>query len=333
MVNKPQQSKMAITSLVLGALSLLFSILTGIPAIVFGIIALVKIKKSGCLLKGKGFAVTGIILSVVLIITQFVLTELMLCQTQVYAKVIQQKAQFHSIDVGLEVFKSEFGIYPESNDNSVKEDNHDPIPYCGANKLAEAMMGQDGLGFHPDSEFQSNGMDDSGKALYAPETSDIRKGPYIDPEIANVYRLKDIFEDVGDLDGNSLVICDVYEKKRHSGKKTGMPILYYRARTKFSLQDSTDTNANTDDIYNFQDNTNLLALNSPEDNTTKHPLYDGESDLLDFENIIINEQIKKESGYNRPYRADSYILMSAGPDGLYGTSDDIVNFYKENEIY
>ena len=28
----------------------------------------------------------------------------------------------------------------------------------------------------------------------------------------------------------------------------------------------------------------------------------------------------------RPYRADSYILISAGYDGLYGTRDDICNF-------
>ena len=27
-----------------------------------------------------------------------------------------------------------------------------------------------------------------------------------------------------------------------------------------------------------------------------------------------------------PYRPDSYILISAGADGLYGTSDDICNF-------
>jgi hypothetical protein len=27
-----------------------------------------------------------------------------------------------------------------------------------------------------------------------------------------------------------------------------------------------------------------------------------------------------------PYRPDSYILISAGADGLYGTGDDITNF-------
>ena len=31
----------------------------------------------------------------------------------------------------------------------------------------------------------------------------------------------------------------------------------------------------------------------------------------------------------RPYRAQSYILISAGKDGLYGTSDDITNFKQE----
>jgi len=28
----------------------------------------------------------------------------------------------------------------------------------------------------------------------------------------------------------------------------------------------------------------------------------------------------------RPFRADTYILISAGKDGLYGTKDDICNF-------
>jgi hypothetical protein len=31
----------------------------------------------------------------------------------------------------------------------------------------------------------------------------------------------------------------------------------------------------------------------------------------------------------RPWRADSYILLSAGNDGLYGTVDDIYNFQEK----
>ena len=53
-------SGLAITSFVLGMLSLFCAILTGIPAIICGIISLVKISKSQGRLKGNGFAIAGI---------------------------------------------------------------------------------------------------------------------------------------------------------------------------------------------------------------------------------------------------------------------------------
>ena len=41
----------------------------------------------------------------------------------------------------------------------------------------------------------------------------------------------------------------------------------------------------------------------------------------------------KENTISRPNRSDSYILISAGFDGLYGTADDICNFdWKYREI-
>ncbi len=81
-----------------------------------------------------------------------------------------------------------------------------------------------------------------------------------------------------------------------------------------------------DDIYYYPDNQNLLELGIPEDNTLDHPLSDGTTDYLDFDNMIINTQITQ---IKRPYRADSYILISAGKDGFYGTPDDLFNFDKE----
>ena len=53
-------SRLAITSFVLGMLSLVCAILTGIPAIICGIISLVKISKSQGRLKGNGYAIAGI---------------------------------------------------------------------------------------------------------------------------------------------------------------------------------------------------------------------------------------------------------------------------------
>jgi len=54
-------SGLAIASLVLAILSPFTCLLTGLPAIILGIVALVKIEKSAGRLKGKGLAISGIV--------------------------------------------------------------------------------------------------------------------------------------------------------------------------------------------------------------------------------------------------------------------------------
>jgi len=60
----PKNSKLAIFSLVLGISSLLLFVLTGIPAIVIGIISILKIRGSGGKLKGKYIALAGMNVSI-----------------------------------------------------------------------------------------------------------------------------------------------------------------------------------------------------------------------------------------------------------------------------
>ena len=60
-------SGLAITSLVLMILSFFTFCLTALPAIIFGIVALVKIEKSGGQLKGKGFAIAGLAAPIILV--------------------------------------------------------------------------------------------------------------------------------------------------------------------------------------------------------------------------------------------------------------------------
>ena len=279
-----------------------------------------------------------------------------------YSKRIQQKAQFHSIDMGLQLYKTEFGSYPESKDNSYPTVNViDPSPYCGANKLAEAMAGLDFLGYHPKSGLTANGQNDvdgdltpeqiydavggivpsSGNMAYAETALEniANRKKFIDLENANAFQMQDIYDvatvtGAGWTDGRSVVLGDVYAKKRQSGKKAGMPILYYRARSGFQFQDHLNDNNGSgnpddDDVYNFYDNELLLSLNAPEDNSILHPLYDTITDLEDFDGIIGNQQVEQAAGIKTPYRADSYFLLSAGKDGLFGTADDVFNFDKE----
>jgi ribosomal protein L40E len=58
-------SRLAITSLVLGILSFLTFCLTALPALIFGIVGLVKIAKSRGQLKGTGLAIAGIVVPVI----------------------------------------------------------------------------------------------------------------------------------------------------------------------------------------------------------------------------------------------------------------------------
>jgi len=266
---------------------------------------------------GRGFTLTEIILLIFLIFLFF--TFLMIRDEsnprRLYAFEIIQKTQFRSIDCALELFKNDFGYYPPSGAK-----DEEGRQYCGTMKLYEAMMGHDLRGFHPVSKFKADGLDESDASLYDPNTREDRKGPYLPVEVANSYRLKDLYENVSPFDGNNCVCCDVFEHIKLKGKrkKIGMPILYYKADTSKTAHDVNDPN-NIDNIYDYKDNHALLALGVPGKPGQNHPLYEDPKIFYEMTRDYKVAEMK-------PNRADTYILLSAGHDGLYGTEDDIPNF-------
>jgi hypothetical protein len=224
------------------------------------------------------------------------------------------------MDTALGLFRNECEVYPPSdaNDSTGK-------PYCGAMKLAEALMGQDLLGFHSKSGFWRDGLDlDTRMPLYPlnPPEDNLkqRKGPYLAAESAMAWRLADIYGKgkTGPFPEDTYVLCDTYIHKRSGGKKTGMPILYYKA-DRFGTSHDANEPANPTNIYGYRDNQALINLGVPGDPKAAHPLADPKRFYLNTRNHLIKTA-------SQPYRADSYILISAGPDGLYGTADDICNF-------
>lgn len=229
---------------------------------------------------------------------------------------VKQQAQLHSLDAALELFRIYEGRgYPPSDANDGTGQ-----PYCGAMKLAEAIMGQDLLGFHSASGFRVDGLDpDGGTDLYVSETLPARKGPYMQPQYANAYLLVDVYGEgnTGPFAEDARVLCDMFIHKRPGGKKTGTPILYYKADPNGTLHDPNDPD-NPGSIYHWRDNAALVALGVPGDPAGRHP-------LADPNRFYMNIQSDKTT-QSRPYRADSFIFISAGEDGLYGTADDICNF-------
>ena len=292
---------------------------------------------------GPGFTIVEMLTTVAIIAILIGLLIPALNMVKEAALNVKQKAQFNAIGFALEAFRAEtaFGDYPPSNENMPYEGFTDF--YCGAQKLAEAIVGQDGFGVHPDTQWRGDGQmdtngdgsgdvplyykpDGSGLSILTPAEIDAniqsRKGPYLDLETANAVRLDDLYDDnVIPIPNGNFVLADMYGmvKHRRTQKRTGMPILYYRADTTKTMHEYGDSN----NIYNSFDSFKCIVQYAPPFNSPlPHPL-----------SVPANHNIFYERTWNknftapkRPYNADTFILHSAGLDGLYGTVDDVFNF-------
>jgi prepilin-type N-terminal cleavage/methylation domain-containing protein len=262
------------------------------------------------------------------------------------AKEAQQKSQLTQIGLALTAFRDDYGDYPPSSWL---------VPdYCGAQKLAEALLGWDLMGFHPRSAWRADGLDTAGGPLtYDPaRTIDIdadgvpdsyseRKGPYLERATTNAFKLGDLYTSTGPLAPDTYVICDSYGVRKvtlASGEtvKAGTPILYYRANTASkTIEPPANVNLR---IYNARDNVPLTTQLSSIVDGTVHPLglmIAGDYPVFYNASYVYPTPTGDKIGYGIrdpkvpnpwPYRPDSYLLISAGADGLYGTKDDICNF-------
>jgi prepilin-type N-terminal cleavage/methylation domain-containing protein len=240
------------------------------------------------------------------------------------AKEAKQKAQFSVIELALEAFKNDYSDYPPSYGGSPAT----LANYCGAQKLAEALLGWDLLGFHPSSDFKADGCTSKGVKIYDvnnPVFFDQRKGTYLDIATANVFRLGNIsafkpglYYNTTPLAPDTYVLCDVFGGKKiklinGTTVSAGAPILYFRADpTKKTIRE----------IYNVYDNLSIAMAKNTDDGRDD-PLFNTGNQYTNFYSYIRDP---KREAMPWPYRSDSYILISAGADGLYGTGDDIRNF-------
>ena len=273
---------------------------------------------------GPGFTVVEMLTTIAIIAILIGLLIPALNMVKEAALNVKQKAQFNGIEFALEAFRAEpvFGDYPPSNENMPPP----PDFYCGAQKLAEAIVGRDGFGVHPKTLFRGDGfadMDGDGEiddVVYDTTAENIsaRKGPFLDLETANAVKLNDLYSSPPN---DNFVLADMYGLVRHkrTQKRTGMPILYYRANTTKTMHEYGDSN----NIYNSFDSFNCIVQYAPPfDSSLSHPLSKPADHSIFYERTWNQNFIAPK----RPYNADTFILHSAGLDGLYGTADDVFNF-------
>jgi len=258
--------------------------------------------------KSKAFTIVELLTSIVIIVLLLGLLLPSIAMVRKMAKETAQKAQFSTIDTAIEAFKQDYGDYPPSGRFEVS--NPTPmIPYCGAQKLTEALLGWDLMGFDPNTAWRRDGLDASGlggsydppprtriRPDGQPETLFERRGPYLDVARTPVFRLGNsagnndglydsagaIFSVIFNTGVPNYVICDVFGVKKLTipipnttatvNATAGSPILYYRANTSSKSFFCLPTNRVQNSIYNLYDNYDLLQLGVLPNATKTHKL-------------------------------------------------------------
>lgn len=296
-------------------------------------------------MKKRGFTLIELIVVIAIIALLIGVLVPSIGAIKIKAKALGQKSQLRDIGLGLEIWRNDHDLeYPDS-------DTGDPAALStssGAHRLAEALVGRDLLGFDNGSTWDAD-IDSATADLYDP-TSAIseanRDATRVELNNINVAQMGQITTATGIYLGSeddtgadintgqppAYVFTDVFRSKRAVtsdgvNMKIGTPILYYKANTFSKLWN--DTPGDTQ-VFDYYDNEVMMSFGHVSDQTTvggggslvDHPYY--ANTILFFENFK-NDQYPVVNGNYVPYNRDTYLLISAGPDGLYGTSDDITN--------
>lgn len=267
------------------------------------------------------------------------------------------RAQINSVSVGLEAFRNDQGEYVPSNSILFAKDTINPAQEMtdyevggigdlnGAHLLVDAMVGRDLLGYDPRR----------GSSTYnrwAPAND--RRDPYIPVDGIDVTSVDQPAEDA-----DGVIPGDTFPKPNGTEvpgipvfrDKFGWPILYYRASTTATQNTPIIQTANMqvgDGVYDGFDNSLFTSYGA-----SRHKIRDanqplptasyGNGDTLDpdgpdgpqpsaFAEFIRSFRATTfdNTGMNidwpRPVKNNTFIILSAGRDGLYGTLDDVANF-------
>ena len=247
------------------------------------------------------------------------------------AKNLQQKSMFHAIEIGIGLYRKDFGEYPESALRSGPGGKY----YTGAQHLAEAMVGRDSRGFEPTQAGKWNwpGTAPAAYELYenTPKSKSRRKPRYVNLKDTGAFDPGLIYDSTGPVysdptpGGNpGPVLTDFFFEKKIDAAgetvKVGSPILYFKAD---SSTDEFKADASSSPpseyrrwIYNYDDNRDIIEQFKPLNDPTKSHKMDKD---------LFYESIADRNAPFKPMNDSSFILISAGYDCIFGTKDDVTN--------
>ncbi|MBN2063235.1 MAG: prepilin-type N-terminal cleavage/methylation domain-containing protein [Sedimentisphaerales bacterium] len=255
------------------------------------------------------------------------------------------KAMITSMEQGLEMFRNDQGFYPSSTVQSGSFVETRDTFRQGAHFLAEALLGADKLGYRADR-------------IYNPATTgyaaNVKRNAYLSSENNPTSTLYDL------ADLKKYSVAGVYERAWSSfdpvitdGLKGdgSLPILYFKANSRAT---------SFADAYNYTDNQYITdVVGNMINPASVGPMYSLYSDprwpetkselfrcfpyyVWDFKTgapntVVSGPHARSSEPYlfflnsttiqpnARPLNRDSFLIISAGFDQKYGTSDDIAN--------
>ena len=231
----------------------------------------------------------------------------------------------------------------------------------GAHWLVHHLFGKDLRGYVPERAVPRT-LKDKPDEWYKPKPEGLegpldRVGPYLDPDSVELVRTDELpgqyNENTIDPDLVAPVIVDVF----------GRPILYYVANPFGEIPATATEEPDADGkvgVYVHEDNLGFTGTDGDGDGagpaeagwifTRPHELtafgdpdpglIDLPANLKSFTYYIVDKEVLEQTDPTgdepedrtvRAVRSDSFLIISAGRDGIYGTPDDISNFDQTEE--
>lgn len=282
-----------------------------------------------------------------------------LSRARINAQKTGVQAMLNAISTGCEMFKNEddkqefpksgswwYGDGSES-DQQAWEVSNGAQRLCGGHLLVDAMVGRDGNGFDPRPTTVPG--DPAGDRWYnAANSQRGRRGPYVPPDRitvanANDKRPEDAFGQWTNVDE----VLPLIDGMRSSVflDKWSFPILYYRARpngnmsTEIVQDPSVPMDQRGSGWYDGRENMPFTrgSNNQTTPGQGTHVICDADQGVSgpmgnnNFLKCICSPRTTSMDNngnptFPRPFNMDTFLLISAGPDGIYGNSDDLRNF-------
>jgi prepilin-type N-terminal cleavage/methylation domain-containing protein len=276
---------------------------------------------------------------------------------RIAAKKTATQAVIASIEAGLQQYREERALgntYPPSASDSVRDGDgftliKDPVETSGADvRITGASLIVYGLagadlqgtrGFKRVSGYstwaESMNAESTSKGLYDPTISPPWPdyGPFVGANALDRVEFLVGLEKfpIGSLD---FPLTAQEQVQRVFVDDFGGPILYYRARP--AAKRMVTQPGVAIGVYDFRDNMQLTRYEGSRLRTTRYFQQADFGAEGAFDGFILDEKASPRIGpdetdpvaIDRPVNPDDCLLISAGPDLLFGTQDDVVNWTK-----